>query len=218
MDKQFIDKTPGKDTLRPQLDAMPSFAREGDTVVVHSMDRLARNLDELRRLVQQLPKRGIRIEFAMECLSCTGEDAPLANLLLSVMGAFAEIERALIRERQNPHEARIRQIARGKFLAGAARPSSWCRRTAAASPPPVDLSDLIDGHASWGARPPPLSARYVNDNTSTYLSGKYSLRQLRQARHRFDRRHARQFVHIQVAPFSCNSRRSTKALAPSSRK
>ena len=50
VDKQFIDKASGKDTLRPQLDAMLSFAREGNTVVVHSMDRLARNLDDLRRL------------------------------------------------------------------------------------------------------------------------------------------------------------------------
>ncbi len=100
VDKQFIDKASGKDTVRPQLDAMLSFAREGDTVVVHSMDRLARNLDDLRRLVQQLTKRGIRIEFVKECLTFTGEDSPMTNLLLSVMGAFAEFERALIRERQ----------------------------------------------------------------------------------------------------------------------
>lgn len=109
VDKQFIDKASGKDTLRPQLDAMLSFAREGDTVVVHSMDRLARNLDDLRRLVQQLTKRGIRIEFVKECLSFTGEDSPMANLLLSVMGAFAEFERALIRERQREGIALAKQ-------------------------------------------------------------------------------------------------------------
>ena len=100
VDKLFMDKASGKDTQRPQLDALLSFAREGDTVVVHSMDRLARNLDDLRRLVQTLTKRGIRIEFVKECLSFTGEDSPMANLLLSVMGAFAEFERALIGERQ----------------------------------------------------------------------------------------------------------------------
>jgi DNA invertase Pin-like site-specific DNA recombinase len=77
-----------------------SFAREGDTVVVHSMDRLARNVDYLHRLVQTLTKRGIRIEFVKESLIFTGEDSPMANLLLSVMGAFAEFERALIGERQ----------------------------------------------------------------------------------------------------------------------
>jgi DNA invertase Pin-like site-specific DNA recombinase len=85
VDKLFTDKASGKDTHRPQLDALLSFAREGDTIVVHSMDRLARNLDDLRRLVQTLTKRGIRIEFVKECLSFTGEDSPMANLLLSVM-------------------------------------------------------------------------------------------------------------------------------------
>lgn len=68
--------------------------------MVHSMDRLARNLDDLRRLVQGLTQRGVRIEFLKEHLTFTGEDSPMANLMLSVMGAFAEFERALIRERQ----------------------------------------------------------------------------------------------------------------------
>ncbi|HNP37870.1 MAG TPA: recombinase family protein [Woeseiaceae bacterium] len=116
VDKLFTDKASGKDTRRPQLDAMLSFAREGDTVVVHSMDRLARNLDDLRRLVQTLTKRGIRIEFVKECLSFTGEDSPMANLLLSVMGAFAEFERALIRERQREGIALAKQrgVYRGR--------------------------------------------------------------------------------------------------------
>lgn len=100
LNKVFTDKASGKDTKRPELEALLFFAREGDTVVVHSMDRLARNLDDLRRLVQMLTKRGIRIEFVKEGLHFTGEDSPMANLLLSVMGAFAEFERALIRERQ----------------------------------------------------------------------------------------------------------------------
>ena len=100
LDRTFTDKASGKDTKRPQLDALLSFVRSGDTVVVHSMDRLARNLDDLRHLVQSLTQRGVRIEFAKECLTFTGEDSPMANLMLSVMGAFAEFERALIRERQ----------------------------------------------------------------------------------------------------------------------
>ncbi len=109
VDKLFTDKASGKDTQRPQLDALLLFAREGDTVVVHSMDRLARNLDDLRRLVQTLTKSGIRIEFVKECLSFTGEDSPMANLLLSVMGAFAEFERALIGERQREGIALAKQ-------------------------------------------------------------------------------------------------------------
>ena len=98
--KVFTDKASGKDTLRPELDRLLVFVRDGDTVVVHSMDRLARNLDDLRRLVQMLTKRGVRIEFVKESLTFVGEDSPMANLMLSVMGAFAEFERALILERQ----------------------------------------------------------------------------------------------------------------------
>jgi DNA invertase Pin-like site-specific DNA recombinase len=100
LNKIFTDKASGKDVDRPQLEAMLSFIREGDTVIVHSMDRLARNLDDLRKLVQSLTKRSIRIEFVKESLTFTGEESPMANLMLSVMGAFAEFERSLIRERQ----------------------------------------------------------------------------------------------------------------------
>jgi DNA invertase Pin-like site-specific DNA recombinase len=77
-----------------------SYARDGDTVVVHSMDRLARNLDDLRRIVHTLTGKGVKVEFVKEHLTFTGEDWPMAGLLLSVMGAFAEFERALIKERQ----------------------------------------------------------------------------------------------------------------------
>ena len=100
LDRVFTDKVSGKDTKRPELDALLAFIREGDKVVVHSMDRLARNLDDLRKLVQDLTQRGIKIEFLKEGLVFSGEDSPMAKLMLSVMGAFAEFERALIKERQ----------------------------------------------------------------------------------------------------------------------
>lgn len=116
IDKLFTDKASGKDTLRPELDQLLGFVREGDTVVVHSMDRLARNLDDLRRLVQLLTGRGVRVEFVKEHLTFTGEDSPMSNLLLSVMGAFAEFERALIRERQREGIALAKQrgVYRGR--------------------------------------------------------------------------------------------------------
>lgn len=100
LDRVFTDKASGKDIQREQLAEMLNYLRQGDTLVVHSMDRLARNLDDLRRIVQELTKRGVCIEFVKEKLSFTGEDSPMANLMLSVMGAFAEFERALLRERQ----------------------------------------------------------------------------------------------------------------------
>ncbi|BCL73897.1 transposase (plasmid) [Vibrio nigripulchritudo] len=99
-DRTFIDKASGKSIERPQLEEMLQFAREGDTIVVHSMDRLARNLDDLRTLVGNLTSKGIDIQFCKEQLTFTDNDFPMSQLLLSVMGAFAEFERALLKERQ----------------------------------------------------------------------------------------------------------------------
>ena len=109
VDRIFTDKASGKDTQRPELERLIAFVRDGDTVVVHSMDRLARNLDDLRRIVQKLTKRGVCIEFVKESLTFTGDDSPIANLMLSVMGAFAEFERALLRERQREGIALAKQ-------------------------------------------------------------------------------------------------------------
>ncbi|UUW92250.1 recombinase family protein [Pimelobacter simplex] len=100
LDRVFTDRVSGRRADRPQLDALRAFVREGDTVLVHSMDRLARNLDDLRRLVRELTEQGVQVSFLQEGLTFTGEDSPMATLLLSVMGACAEFERALIRERQ----------------------------------------------------------------------------------------------------------------------
>jgi len=90
VDKLFTDKASGKDTRRPELERLLAFVREGDTVVVHSMDRLARNLDDLRRLVQSLTHRGVRIEFVKEHLTFTGEDSPMANRGLLVFSAISD--------------------------------------------------------------------------------------------------------------------------------
>lgn len=100
LDKKFIDYASGKDAIRPALQELLEYVREDDTVIVHAMDRLARNLDDLRQIVQRLSGQGIKVHFIKENLIFTGEDSPMSNLLLSVMGAFAEFERALIRERQ----------------------------------------------------------------------------------------------------------------------
>ena len=100
LDKSFTDKASGKDIKRPRFEALIGFVREGDTVIVHSMDRLARNLDDLRSIVQTLTKKGVQVQFIKEGLLFTGDDSPMATLMLSVMGAFAEFERSLLRERQ----------------------------------------------------------------------------------------------------------------------
>jgi DNA invertase Pin-like site-specific DNA recombinase len=64
------------------------------------MDRLARDLDELRAIVRQLTDKKVQVRFVKENLTFTGDDTAMATFLLSVMGAFAEFERALIPERQ----------------------------------------------------------------------------------------------------------------------
>jgi len=133
VDRIFIDKASGKDTSRPELENMLSFIRDGDTVVVHSMDRLARNLDDLRRLVQMITQKGVKIEFIKENLTFSGDDSPMANLMLSVMGAFAEFERALIRERQKEgiELARKKGLYKGRKKALSPEKAEEIRRRAA---------------------------------------------------------------------------------------
>ena len=77
VDRVFTDTASGKDTARPKLDELILFVRDGDTVLVHSMDRLARNLDDLRRLVRTLTGKGVRVDFVKESLTFTGEDSPI---------------------------------------------------------------------------------------------------------------------------------------------
>jgi len=100
LDRTFTDKLSGKSTDRPQLQEMLRFVREGDHLFVHSMDRFARNLIDLRQMVQDLTAKGVRISFVKEGLIFNGDDAAMSVLLLSVMGAVAEFERAIIKERQ----------------------------------------------------------------------------------------------------------------------
>ena len=109
LDKKFTDKASGKDTKRPQLHAALEYLRDGDVLVVHSMDRLARNLDDLRMIVTELTGHGVVVEFVKENLTFTSEDNAMSKLLLSVMGAFAEFERALIKERQREGIALAKQ-------------------------------------------------------------------------------------------------------------
>lgn len=100
LDKTFTDHASGKSTDRPELARALDYVREGDTLVVHSMDRLARNLEDLRRVVRELTAKGVAVEFVTERLTFTGDDSPMNTLLLSMLGAVAEFERSMILERQ----------------------------------------------------------------------------------------------------------------------
>lgn len=99
--RTYTDKASGKDTKRPQLNACMDFLRDGDTLHVHSIDRLARNLMDLQKIVKDLNGRGVAIQFHKESLTFSPDStSPMAKLQLQMMGAFAEFERALIKERQ----------------------------------------------------------------------------------------------------------------------
>lgn len=121
---------------------MIDFARDGDTVLVHSMDRLARNLDDLRAIVRRLTAKKVRVEFVKEQLTFTGDDNAMATLLLNVMGAFAEFERSLIRERQREgiNLAKQRGAYRGRTPSLDAKSATELREKAAAGVPKAALA------------------------------------------------------------------------------
>ena len=119
LDKTFTDKASGKDTNRPQLMAMLEFVRDGDNIYVHSMDRLSRSLRDLQEVVERLTVKGITIAFVKEGLTfeppSTGADAhktAYSTLMLQLLGAVSQFERALIKERQREGIA----IAKAKNL------------------------------------------------------------------------------------------------------
>jgi len=120
VDRSYTDRISGKDTDRPALAEALRYLRDGDTLRVASMDRLARNVDDLRRIVRDLTERGVRVEFVKEALTFTGDDSAMSNLLLSILGSVAEFERALIRERQAEGIAAAK--ARGEYAGRGGRP------------------------------------------------------------------------------------------------
>lgn len=109
LDKVFEDKASGKDTDRPQLKALLGHVREGDEVYVHEMARLARNLEDLLKTVRFMTDRGVKVTFIKENLTFTGDESPMSLLMLSIMGAFAQFERSLIKERQREGIALAKQ-------------------------------------------------------------------------------------------------------------
>jgi DNA invertase Pin-like site-specific DNA recombinase len=124
LDKVFTDHASGKDTARPELQAALEWAREGDRLVVHSMDRLARNLGDLRRIVESLTTRKVEVEFIKEGMVFNGEDTPMSKFMLNIMGAFAELERAMILERQREGVALAKRAGKYRGRAPAIRPGN----------------------------------------------------------------------------------------------
>lgn len=101
LDASFEDKVSGSTADRPQLQAALKHCRKGDTLVVHSMDRLARNLTDLKAIIESLTGKGVSVEFVKERQTFRADQKdPMATLMLHLLGAVAEFERDLIKERQ----------------------------------------------------------------------------------------------------------------------
>lgn len=101
IEKVFEEKVSGASRNRPALEEMIAFVREGDTVVVHALDRLGRDIRDLLNIVNELNAKGVAVEFISERLRFSNDDDdPLAKLQLHMLAAFAEWERSTARRRQ----------------------------------------------------------------------------------------------------------------------
>ena len=160
LDKVFEDKCSGKDTNRPQLQACLEYLRDGDTLVVHSIDRLARSLRDLLNIVQELLARKVSIRFIKEGMDFNGDNPnPTQDLYLNILGAVAEFERQMIRERQ----------AEGIALARQRNAYDRCGRKPSLTPKQIDEIKL---RLANGEAIAPIAREYGVSRQTIYLNCK----------------------------------------------
>ncbi len=115
--KVFEDRCSGKNADRPQLQALIEYARQGDTVHVHSLDRLARNMDDLKSIIKTLSAKGVSVKFHKENLdfNCQGDGlSPMHELMFNMLAAFAQFERSIMLERQREGIAQAQKAGKYK--------------------------------------------------------------------------------------------------------
>ena len=122
IDKTFMEKVSAKNTDRPQLKAMLDFAREGDTVYIHSLDRLARSTKDLLEIVEELKSKDIRLVSNKEDIDTSGATG---KLILTMLGAIAEFERANMLERQREGIAIAKAAGKFKGRKSIDYPDNW---------------------------------------------------------------------------------------------
>ncbi len=172
VDKTFTDHASGRGRgERPGLTEMLEWLREGDTVRVASMDRLARSMSDLYNLVGELTKSGVTVEFLREGLKFgSGKDDATSRLLLGVMGSIAEFERELIRERQAEgiRAAKARGVYKGRKVALAdAAVEGARRRIKAGVPKSVVARELgVSRQTLYNALSRTAAGNQVPDNPS----------------------------------------------------
>ena len=150
-DRLFTDQTTGSTRHRPGLDAALTYLRDGDELVVTSMDRLARSVIDLRNLVDQLTERGVTVTFLREAQSYSpGPADPMSRLMLDILGAVAEFERAIIRERQADGiaAAKKRGAYRGRARALTDTDLAQARQRIAAGVPKTTIARDLGVHRS----------------------------------------------------------------------
>ena len=143
VDKTFEDKASGKDTNRPQLQAALEYVREHDTLVVHSMDRLARNTEDLLRTVRELKAKGVAVEFVKPPMRfAAGTDSPMDEMMMTMLAGFAQFERAMIRERQREgiEAAKAKGVYKGRKPSLTPEQVAELRKRAAAGEPKAALA------------------------------------------------------------------------------
>ena len=122
IDKYFIEKKSGKNTTdRPQLQAMLNFVREGDTVYIHSLDRLARSTQDLLNIVEQLQAKGVELHSDKEAID---SNTPTGKLMLTMIAAINQFERENLLERQREGIAIAKE--QGKYKGRKqVKPDAW---------------------------------------------------------------------------------------------
>ena len=112
LDKIFEEKISSTAITRPVLIECINYLREGDTLHVHCIDRLARNLGDLQNIVSSLNEKGVIVHFHTENMTFTSNASPLQGLLFQTLEAFTQFEKNLIRERQQEGIERAKKEGR----------------------------------------------------------------------------------------------------------
>ena len=123
VDQLFIDRMSGKSTDRPALKRMMTFVREGDTVIVESISRFARNTRDLLELVEQLTAKQVEFISKKEAIDTS---TPTGKFMLTVFGAVAELEREYILQRQKEDWMLFSFASLYEHIRLQHYPRSWC--------------------------------------------------------------------------------------------
>ena len=137
--KVFIDKLSGKDTNRPQLNAMIDYVREGDTVVVSEYSRLARSTRDLIDIIETLQNKGVTVISMKEKLDTS---TPQGEFMLTVFAGIATLERKLMLQRQREGIAIAKANGKYKGRQSKQKPEEWENLKAMYMSRQITVSDI----------------------------------------------------------------------------